>query len=93
MLNIAHGPEQGAGRTSVSAPLCTKLEGAVHAMGLGQGEPQQGTAGERGPEKPLLRVKGKAKQSSERLWKQLTTPQGSGTSRGGKALLFSMSLP
>lgn len=37
-LSTAQGPEQGAGRTSVSALLCRREEGTAHATALGQGE-------------------------------------------------------
>lgn len=35
-LSTAHSPEQGAGRTSVSAPLFRRVEGTVHATALRQ---------------------------------------------------------
>lgn len=84
-LSTAHGPGQGAGRTSVSALLGREVEGTVHGQFWDCSHSRERQE-RRGPERPLLRVKGRAGQGHQT--ETARTPQGlwGGQRREGPAL-------
>lgn len=85
-LSTAQGPEQGAGRTSVSALLCRREEGTAHATALGQGEHSRSSRREGARETPTEGERRSVAARREAVWTAENTTGAQGIPEGGRPL-------